>query len=402
MSGGLQYRVYITPRTARDEYGTEVEVTDRVELAGLREVVRSIDASDYDVGVYVFNDLDVDCDNSDGYFSDETDPRALFQFSRDLAKVRVVYYDQSTPSTTFRGLINDEATRNDIKTDRITFKVLGLDSAIRKTKVIPGAITSGSSISSAIFAILNRDEIRSVLDVQLLNINPDEDGTVDDGTKLDNKPTRTALNELLLVSNSVMIITEDDEVIVRSRAHNTDKDPLLLFGKGDLQGRENIIDISEYNTGLQRLFNSIKVNDTDVADNDSLVAYGARKKEISIEWLTNSINITSLATRVLREWKTKKIEFSVTVKTELAKGYNLLDRVSVDYPLVIYPTGPRLPICGVSVTGDDDTPLPKVRGSVIIRPDMGFKIIEIRENPRDFVSKLKLRQIGVTETDGLL
>jgi hypothetical protein len=402
LSRGIQYRVYVTPRTGTTTFGTEVEVTDRVEVNGLREIVRSIDASDYDVGVYVFNDVDLDCDNSDGYFSDETDSRSLFQFSRDLAKVRVVYYDQGVASATFRGLINDEGTRNDLRNDRITFRVLGRDSAIRKTKVIPGAVTSGTAIRNAIFGILNRDEITSILDVQLANINPDQNGTVDDGTKLDNKSTRTVLNELLLASNSVMIITEDDEVIVKSRVHDSVKAPLELFGKGDLQGRENIISISEYNTGLHRLFNAVKLNTVEVSDNDSLVAYGARKKEVSFEWMTDTTNTTTLANRILREWKTKKIEFTVQVKTSIAKGYDLLDRVSVDYPLVRYPTGARLPICGVAVCGNADTPLPKIRGSIVIDPSVGFKIIEIRENPRDFITTLKLRQVGVSETDGFL
>lgn len=402
MSRGIQYRVYITPRDGISTYGDEVEVTDRVELNGLREIVRSIDALDYDVGVYVFNDLDLDCDNADGYFSDESDTRSMFQFSRDLAKVRVVYYDQGVASTTFRGLINDEGTRNDLKNDRITFRVLGRDSAIRKTKVLADIVADGSTIKNAIMAILNRDEITSVLTVDLANINPDQNGTVDDGSKLNNKSTRTALNELLLVSNSVMVITEDDEVIVKSRAHDTTKDPLELFGRGDLKQRENIISISEYNTGLHRLFNAIKVNETDVSDTDSVVAYGARKKEITIDWLTDTTNIGVLANRILREWKTKKVEFTVQVKTALAKGYDLLDRVSVDYPLLAQATGPRLPICGIAVCGDSDTPLPKISGSVAIHPDLGFKIIEIRENPRDFISTLKLRQIGVSETDGFL
>lgn len=402
MSRGKNYRVYMTPRTGTSTFGTEVEVTERVELSGLREIVRSIDASDYDVGVYVFNDLDLDCDNSDGYFSDENDPRSLFQFSRDIAKVRVVYYDQGVASTTFRGLINDESTRNDLKTDRISFRVLGRDSAIRKTKVIPGTVASGVAIKNAIFAILNRDEITSILDVQLANIDPDQNGTVDDGSDFNNKPTREALNELLFVSNSVMIITEDDEVIVQSRAHDTVKDPLELFGKGDLQGRENIIGISDYNTGLHRLFNAVKLNSVEVSDNTSIVTYGARKKEITIDWLSDTTNTTTLANRVLREWKTKKIEFAVQVKTALAKGYNLLDRVSVDYPLVVRPTGPRLPISGIFISGDPETPVPKITGSIVIEPDVGFKIIEIRENPRDFSTTLKLRQIGVDETDGFL
>lgn len=402
MSGRTQYRVYATPRNAKSTYAPEVEVTDRVLLTGLAEIVRSIDSSDYNVGVYTFNDVTLECDNSDGYFSDPSDSRSLFQFSRDLAKIRVVYYQNDVPTTTFRGLINDEATRNDLQTDTISFRVLGLNSAIRKTLVIPGTVTDGTSVRNAIFAILNREEITSVLSITLTDINPDQNGTVDLGTKLDNQNTADALNELLGVSNSVLVITSSDEIVVKSRAHDTVKDPLLLFGKGDLLLRENISSIADYNSGLQRLFNSIKVNDIEVSDNTSIVVYGARNKEFTIDWLTDLPNITALANRILREWKSQKIEFTVQIRTELAKDYDLLDRVSIDFPLVVHPAGRFLPFYEVAVYDDPDAPYPHISGSLAIMPELGFKIIEIREDPRAFITTLKLRQIGVTETDGLL
>lgn len=399
---GTRYRVYVTPRIDGGDYGTEVEVSDRVELKGLKDIVRSIDSSDYDVGVYAFNDLTLDCDNSDGYFGNENDPRSIFQSSRDLAKVRVVFSLDDTPTVTFRGLINDEATRDDVVNDLVSFRVLGMNSGLRKTQVIPGAVSDGTSIRNAIFAILNRDEITAILNVDISDINPDLNGTVDVGAELDDRPTNDVLNELLLASNSVLLITSTDDIIVRSREHDTLKAPLELHGKGDLLQRENIIAISDFNTGLHRLFNSIQINETETADEVSKVVNGARRKEIDLPWLSNPTNIAALAARILREWKAQKIEMNVTIPTELAKGYDLLDRVSINYPLTAHATGPFLPICGNFFTADPNTPLPRVRGSVVITQDMGFKIIEIKETPVELTTTLKLRQIGVTSSDGFL
>ena len=48
----------------------------------------------------------------------------------------------------------------------------------------------------------------------------------------------------------------------------------------------------------------------------------------------------------------------------------------------------------MAVIGDTDTPLPNAYGSISIPNVFGFKVIEIAENPRDFTSILKLRQIN--------
>lgn len=402
MSQGITYRAYITPRISTSTYGSEVEITDRVELDGVSEILRSIDSEDYSFGVYAFNDVSLGCDNADGYFGGPEDSRSLFQFNRDLAKVRIVYYQDDTETVTFRGIVNEEGTRYDLSNDRLTLRVLGRDSAIRKTKVIPGIVGDATTIKNAIYAILNREEITRVLTVNLSDINPDEDGTVDDGSELDNRPTKEVLDEMLIASNSVLIINSSDEVIVKSRQDVSVDPPLELFGKGDLYSRENIIAITDYNSGLQRLFNAIKLNDVDVADVDSIAVYGLRKKEFTFSWLTDVTNITTLANRILREFKYPKIELRVAVATEIAKDYDLLDTVSVDYPLVKFPAGAFLPICGVTACGDTTAPLPKVSGSVVIAADVGFKIIEISENVKDFVTVLKLRQVGVTAEDGML
>ncbi len=400
---GTQYRVYITPRESASVYGDEVEVTDRVELKGLSQIKKNLDGGDYDIGAYVYSDVTLSCQNPDGFFNNERDSRSMFPYSRDLAKVRVVFnrdIDQET--VTYRGIINDEGTRLLVKEDRVTFRVLSRDSVIRKSKIAGGTELTNQFFSGAIYIILNQDIIQKVLSIDPANINVGFDGVVDEGSSFTDRNTWEALKDLLLFSNSVMVINEDDEIIVRSRDENTDKEPLRLYGAGNLKNLENIADIQNFNTGLQRVFNSIKINETRVIDSLSVEVFGVREKETTADWITDDANLEAIANSLLTEFAYPKLELQVKVDTFIAKEYDLLDRVSIDYPLRVYPTSLFLPIAGVTAAGDIDSLTPIVKGSVSLDPRMGFKIIEISEDTKSFMSTLKLRQIGVTTTDGYL
>jgi len=265
-----------------------------------------------------------------------------------------------------------------------------------------GTIANGDMISDAIYLILNSSDITRVLTVSAANINPSLDVAISDGSVFNNMNKRNALNELLLASNSILYVDEDDNVIVTSRAHNTEKSPLRLHGPGDLRGRENISDIKNYNTGVHRVFNSITVNDSNVKHTQSITTFGARKKEITFDWITSDAVEDQIANELLEEFKFPKTELEVTISTFLAKDYDLLDLVSVNYPFKLFPAGDRIPFYGAAEYGDAATPYPYVVGSIEIPDTYGFKIIEIQEDPKKFQTTLKLRQIGVDLDDGFI
>ncbi len=394
-----RYRVYLTPRVSLEEYGDEIEISEWV-TANLGTVTRSIDSTDYRIGVFTYSDLNLVCENSSGRFNDFNDSRSLFPYSRDQAKVRVVYEDDDGTTITFRGVIADAATRIIPREDEIEFQVLGRDSVLRQAQVAAGTVTTGMTFEQALNAILNSQEVTRVLGFDAANINPDYNGTVGDGSKFDKKSKKDAVNELLLASNSIMLLDEDDNIIITSRTHDTTKDPLELFGPGDLHGRENITDLPEYNTGLHRVFNSIKINETEETDETSRATYGLRKKEDSFDWVTDTAVEEAIASALVDEFKNQKTELSVEVPTFLAKDYDLLDRVSIDYPLIRRPSGEFFPISGITVSGDETAPTPFISGSVVIDPNVAFKIIEIAEDPKTFMTVLKLRQIGTGASDG--
>lgn len=412
-----RYYVYFQPLEDADTsvYGPEIDVSDKIDIDGVGTISRTIDAGDYDVGVFTFQELNLKGFNYNGYFNTEDDSRSIFKETRDRTKVRVVFEsvdavrtrsgtvtsDTTVETITFRGLINEEATRLDIVTEAITFKVLSRDSVLRNTKVQGGTVNSGMLTSVAMFNILNQPKITAVLPLSMLNINPPLDLVIDDGTAFNNKSVKDALDELLLATNAVLLIEADGTIIIRDRADNTLIDSLNLYGKSDEQGRENIVDMNAYNTGRQRMFTAVKINDTEVNNAVFVAAFAYRQKAIRFEWLTDPEKEAEVAGRLVDEFKFPKIELNVKVATEVARDVNLLDPVSINYPLRVKPIEDTfLPVVGDAEIDDVMTPLPYTFGALEIKPRMSFKIIGIDENPNEFTTTLKLRQTGKGYGDG--
>jgi hypothetical protein len=403
---GTRYRVYFTPLTAANTYGSEIEVTDHIVFNGIKVIKRAIDSQDYEVGVYFYSDLDLQASNDNGYFN-EDDLRSIFPFFRDKTKVRVVFENTVGTSIVYYGLINEEATRIDALNETIDFRVLSRDSVIRNTQIVAGTVAGGTDAKTAIFNILSNPVITSVLGVDLANINPSTNFTIDSGTPFDNKQTNEALNLLLLASNSILLLDADGNVTVQSRAANGTAAALNLYGPYDIKNRQNVINIQNYNNGLHRMYTSLAINDgngsTTILDNSALVStYGYRQFTVDFEFLTDQGTINTVGAALLAEFAVPKVEFEIEVPTSVARSVDLLDRVSVDWPLRVtpYASGDRMPVVGVSKIDDAVTPLPRTVGSLVVNPAMAFKIIEIDEDPQNFTTLLKLRQIGTTLSDG--
>lgn len=415
INGNLSYKVYFTPLSSDvgATYGSEIDVSDRVFIDGIQSIRTSIDSSDYDIGVFNSGEIELSCWNYNGYFN-ELDTRSIFMASRDRCKVRIVFENLNitrsggsisstdlTETVTFNGIINDEATRLDVPTEKIRFKVLSRDSVLRTTQISGGVVADGNLISEAMFQILNVPRITSVLTISALNINPDLDIVIDVGSAFDDRSVQEALDELLFISNSCMLIDSAGVVTIQSRAEDETADVVNLYGQYDEQKRENIIDITLYNSGKHRNYTSVSINGTTASLSTYVQSFGLRQKTFDIEWITDPTKEETIAERIAQEFKIPKIETHVKIATNLAKTISLLDRVSINYPLRVEPDpGTFLPVIGVTVIGATDQPLPYTFGSVVIDPNMAFKVIEITHNPSTFTSILKLRQTGTEFDDG--
>jgi len=408
MSQQRRYKVYFTPLVDVDAntYGNEIDVSDRIDISGIGNVKRGIDSSDYSVGLFYFSDITVNGFNFNGYFNSPGDSRSIFSVTRDRCKVRVVMENITisreggrvtdavgVETITFKGLINEEGTRANPEDDKITFKVLALDSVLRTTKIAPGSIANGSLASTALFRIFNTPRVTSILVLLQANLNPDYDLIIEAAAAFDNMTIKEAIDILLLASNSVAYVNDANEIIVTSRDEKADQPVFNLYGKSDIHSRENIVTLSNYNEGFHRTFTSINVGGEVVGDNNLAETYGYRNLGVVAEFLTTPEAKLVVGAIILEEFKTPRLELTVTVPTRDVLNINPLDRVSINYPLRVKPAdGKFLPVVGATAIGDSSMPLPSKFGSISILPRLAFKVLEVLHSARDFLTTLKLRQ----------
>lgn len=404
----IVYKVEIKPLQGDETYpSTWTDISDYVDASGISKIKKEIDATDYSIGVYTLSDITLKAKNLNGIFN-EADHRSIFPNGRDLAIVKVSFSQIdnqgiATDTTRFEGILNEEATRLDTEDSEIRFKVLAKDSVLRKNKVSGGAVSSGQTVSAALGSILNVPDVTKVLNFSSANINPDLDVVIDDGSSFDNATIRDAVNELLLISNSVLLLDASDNIIVKSRQENSLTGFLPLYGPGDIFGRENIIRVKSFNSGKHRTFTSFKVNNTVFDKTGFSEAYGFQQKSLSIDSITDDAKELSIATRLTEEFKYPKQELEVEVKTLVAKNHGLLDTVQMNYPFQLRrpKEGNFYPIVGVTKIGDASDPLPQEYGPLMIDSNIAFKIIGITENVKKFTTTLKLRQTGTETFDGI-
>ena len=407
MGAPTNYQALITPLIERGVYGDiidvtkDVDITDFIKAGGITQIKRQIDNDDYDYGVFNYGSITIKMINLAGKFNDSSDWRSVFIYSRDKAKFELSFFETDGSSAiSFRGLINEEATRQDFKKNEVQFKILSRDSVIRNTKVSGGAVATGALFSTAIKTIINVPDITNILTYNPANINVAYDDTVDNGSWFDDKTTKDALDALLVVSNSTMIIDNNDNMIVRDRIENTQQ-IFKLYGAADIYGRNNIINIKEYNTGMHRMFNSVVFSNIAV-DNPSLITrHGARQKSVSYDFITLDSKKRNIANRLLSEFQVPKRELKVIVKTSLAKNMDLYDLIAIDYPMRYLPAkgSDDLPLYGVHRYGA--AKYPRAYGEVRIHPELAWKCIGIKENPKDFTTELHLRERGTTISDSM-
>lgn len=403
-------RVLITPLHYDGIYGDEVDVTKDIDITALvkdnlGKISREIDNGDFDFGVFVYGSITLRCYNDEGFFSMPEDARSIFKYRRDLARVKIVY-TSTIESILFEGIINEDTSRDedlpddDIKTGTIKFRVLSLDSILRHTKVAGGAIATGITISTAIKQILNTTYITNVLNFDPLKITVNTDVIVDDGDYFTGATVKSALDELLIAGNSILVIDDDYNIIVTPRIEN----PTLhkLYAAHDALGRGNILEIKNYNDGLHRSFSAIEIDDTEVINPAAVSDYGYRQKSISLDFITFEESKEIIAQNILDEFATPRKECVVKVAFDDIAGVRLLDQVQIDYPLQVLPPKGEQFVTTVNTLVVGQSKPNRVRGSISISSKFRWKIIGIFEGLKYFTTELKLRHVGKEYGQGVV
>lgn len=403
-----RFRFYLTPFTDLGEYDEEFEITDEVDSQGLGQLKHTLDNTEYDIGIFKNSGINLTLVNSDGRFAEVGGPNTVFKFRRSNSLVRVTYQSAESDSLCgfvvcgeaqlseetelFSGLLNDDALKMDADSQTLSFKVLGRESILSEIEAPFDDIENGDLFSEVMLKCLDQFGITRLLTVDPSNITCGLDLAIDDKTDFLNKTVIEVLKEILFLSNSVLFIT-DDAIIISPRAPSSDL-KFTFFGQGAMSGSENIVDISDFRSGLNRTFNYWTWTNTSLLSTtaDSVLQNGIKKKEI------NSSVITAEAKRQLI-LDTLNLEFATPKREMILKApldYEtlalwLLDRVAVDNPNVAIAAGGNLPLWDKAKWDIDRFPheiLP-----LTIDSALRFKILSRSIDPTNHEVSFELREL---------
>lgn len=402
-------KVYICPFDLSGSYTSYEDVTEYVVKSSISDIKKEIDGTDYDIGVVKIGTLSISMSNTTGKFSDVSEFGSMFNYKRSDSLIKIIYdpndYQNQcgdvicgttvlTDTTTiFEGMINDSATTQNIGNSTISFRCFSYDYLFKRIEVPFSSISVGNYLSDIFLLILDQAPFNTLVTVSASNINPTLDLQIDNKDDLENKVVFDVLDELLMISNSVMFI-EDNIVYISGRNESVTL-KYEFYGQASNNGIENLEEISEYRNGMNRVFNyctfkdraNLKINST------SVQVYGILKNEIDSTYITNSTSIDSILQSMINEFSEKKIEMYITAKfNEDLLNLNILDKISIDYPSIPYTSeGTDLPVFGSAIFGNSIFPYQE--SSIVISNLTYFKITSFSYNLKTERIKIGIREV---------
>lgn len=404
-------RVYVNPFDTNGDYTTYQEVTDDVDSTSLGILKRSIDSTEYDVGVIKINSIQIRLSNETGKYSDVDSLRSIFSYKRSDSLVKLVWdpndYDQQSGPlhagqgiltnadavTVFEGMLNDEGTVQDINDQKISFQCFGMEYLLNRITTPYAEITNGDTMEELLYRILNQAPFSDLVTVNAENITVGSNVAIDDKSDLENTVVYEILQDLLLASNAVLYI--EDSVLYISPREPSLENKYTFYGEASNTGTENIEKVQNYRNGLHRVFNYWTWDETNILaeDDTSTDLFGVRKKSLNLAIVTDVVSIQTCLDNLRDEFSPRKQELNITTKVNDARlALRILDKVNIDYPTIVYSAdGEEVPIYGVAKHGQFKYPLDEYAFTISSLDP--FKIIAIDYNFKTERINFKLRAI---------
>ena len=386
------------------------DVTKYVNLSGLGNVSQKLDNSQYDVGVFRNTNMSISLTNENGKFSDPSVLQSIFINKRIDSIVKVEWRESDDlpicgsavcgdailggDEVLFYGLLNDIASSQNIRDQIIKFSVQGLESIFDRVETNYSSLSVSDNFSTTIYNLLNQSAITALMTVSQSNISVGIEQVPDVITDLQETTVKEALDLLLEASNSVLYVNVADQTVyvkprtaAASVTHN-------FYGQASEIGNENIVNIAQVTTGLNRSFNFWKWQGTTLTakSQSSIDEYGVRKKELNNDLLTNTTKRSNLLNNFNSEFGEPKQELKLTTYLDYSTtNLFLLDRVDIDYPTFFEPTEDDLPLFGTAVFGTDKFPIGQ--WNLKIDTATNWKIIGRRVNLKSETVEFDLREI---------
>ena len=330
-------------------YSDFVDITGDVLQTSLSKIKQSLEEDEFDVGKITFDNIKLVLRNEDSTYSEASNATSIFELTRDRSIVRIVWDINSfgnscgncacgltflsAPRTVFEGLIEENSAKFDVRSQNVTFTVLGKDSVINREGTPFSSLAVSQDANTLLFNILNQTAITQFFTVDLANINCNNNFIPDSIAHLEGTTALEAIQDILLIANSILFV-KDGAIFIQSRASSVDSQ-FVFYGASSNEGIENIINISNYGIGLNRTFNAWVWEDTAIERSfaDSIQQYGRREKEIFSQLITNTAKINVILESYLQEFGFPKTELTLSVPmyTPIV-DLGFLDKVNIDYP----------------------------------------------------------------------
>ena len=404
-----RFKVYIKPFKEDGTYETEwLDVTQDVELQGVTSMKQSLDNNEYDIGVFKNSGVTLTLTNIAGKYSDVGEPGTIFNFRRSNSLVKITWqvisYDLiagffeagnvalSEEVIAFEGLLDDTALKQEAEDQNLKLKVLGKESILGEVLVPFGSIANGDTFEELLFTLLNQTAITDVLTVSALNIECDTNVAVDAVASLENKTVREAINLILLYSNSVLYVI-DDVIYVSPREATVDLIK-TFYGQGAIYGIENILDLSDYRKGLNRVFNFVTWKDTTLFSSDvtSLNDYGVKKKEVDTPLITDTAKRQAILDAIKVEFRNPKREVILRAPIDYETiALNVLDKIAIDYPNIAINDSADIPLWDLALWDSARYPFEVL--PIAIEASARFKILSKDIDPSNHEMIFYVREV---------
>lgn len=402
-------RVYIKPFDDAGNYTSFTEVTSDVDTGSISSIKREIDSTEYDAGVFKFSSISLRLANEHGKYSDVDTFQSIFRYKRTDSIVKITY-DPNTDDTplcgqfiandadvtVFEGLLNDEATTLNIRDQKIKFRVLGYESMFKRMATPYSSLSGGDNLEEIVLACIDQAPFNNLVTVSAGNISLATDLATDAIADLENTTVKEALDELLLLGNSVLYI-EDNTVYVTDRSASASVEQ-IFYGQASNAGVEDIINLTGIREGANRVLNYWTWDGAANLSEDQTSSqfFGIKKKQVSSELITNTTKITTILDALRDEFKDAKQEMNLeTPMTWTKLKLGMLDKIQVDYPTVVVAADENnpVPIWGAPNMIWGSFKWPEGQWSLTIPSDRDFKIIGITHNLKRDTITYKIREV---------
>lgn len=377
---------YESPPSYAPIYGDELEITN--DVISIKELKRQIERDDGEIGNFDYDNIGIKVNNMQGKFNQPipyANGKTIFIYKRQNARIRITYLTaEGLEIDIFVGLLNENLTKTTSVNETLDLKFVSLVAILSNLDMKGGLAIQGQKFSNVIKNILTQPAVAKLLNYNPANINLGIDIEIDDVNFFQKQKCKGAMDALLKASNSILIVHNFTDIIIRKRGDFTNANNYLRD--------EDILRTIKFSDGSNKLFNKIIIGDTIAKKDSSIGLEGLRDKTFNDldEFIIDESKRLQVCNAILSTLSQKKPEIEISIILEKSIGLDMLDVVDIEILGYLIPKDKHLPIIDNEKFGEFSTPF-QIEGFAL--PKTKFYIIDIIYDLKNLTTKLKLKKV---------